>query len=182
MWENLKYFGTLISALITASVTLIGIFFDKNQNILIPILILGLQIFIIFLAEYANNDLTERRKRFFLIVSHLLKLEILLGLYNDDNPQTKELKQKLNGTSLEDDDYLFTQYRKSIEKGKNIKKYDTQQFIKDKMSEKKEDSSYLILSGVYRLMQRTMIGFIILEVVFFVDAIYQFLPSIHISL
>ena len=163
MWENLKYFGTLISALITASVTLMGFFFTKNPNILFPILIFGLQIFIIFLAQYANNDLTERRKRFFLIVSHLLKLEVLLGLYSDDDPQVQKLRQKLKGTSLEDDDYLFVQYKKNLKKREGSEKYDTQQFIKDKMSEKKKDSSYLILSQVYRLMQWTMIAFIIAE-------------------
>ena len=168
MWENLKYFGTLISALITASVTLMGFFFTNHPNspspsILFPILIYGLQIFIIVLAEYANNDLTERRKRFFLIVTHLLKLEVLLGLYND-NSQVQKLRQELRGTSLEDDNYLFVQYKNSLEKREGSEKYDTQQFIKDKMSEKFEHSSYLILSHVYRLMQGTMIAFIIAEI------------------
>jgi hypothetical protein len=180
MWENLKYFGTLISALITASVTLMGFFFTKNPNILIPILIYGLQIFIILLAEYANNDLTERRKRFFLIVSHLLKIEVLLGLYSDDDPQVQKLRQKLKRTSLEDDDYLFVQYKKNLKKREGSEKYDTEQFIKDKMSNKKEDkeseekevSSYPILSNVYRLMQWTMTAFIVAEIIILGHATY----------
>jgi hypothetical protein len=186
MWENLKYFGTLISALITASVTLMGFFFENHAHPLIPILIIGLQIFIIFLAIFADSDLTERRKRFFLIVSHLLKIEALLGLYDEDYSQKVKLKEKLQGTSLEHDEYLFVHYKRDLRKIEGREKYDTDQFIRDEMSLKKEKnenqetsdkkSSYIILSNVYKLMIWTMIAFIIVEADFFL-IYYAPLPS-----
>lgn len=157
MWENMKYFGSLISALITASVTLIGINFDRHTHILFPILIIILQVFTIFLAQYAKNDLEERRKRFFLVVSHLLKLEILLGFYDP-------IDQKLKDTRFEDDQHLFAQYEKNLCRLEVKGKQDTDKFIEDKMREKK-NNSYSIMSNVYPLMQITMLGFIIAEII-----------------
>ena len=37
---------------------------------------------IIILAWYARNDLKERRELFLLVVTHLLKLEVLLGIFD----------------------------------------------------------------------------------------------------
>lgn len=122
-----------------------------------PILIIILQVFTIFLAQYAKNDLEERRKRFFLVVSHLLKLEILLGFYDP-------IDQKLKDTRFEDDQHLFAQYEKNLCRLEVKGKQDTDKFIEDKMREKK-NNSYSIMSNVYPLMQITMLGFIIAEII-----------------
>jgi hypothetical protein len=105
MWENMKYFGALISGLITASIALVGFIFDIDNNGVFLTLIIILQIFIIILAQYAKRDLRERQKRFFLVVSHLLKLEVLLGFYDD-------ISQKLIDTRFDQDKYLFAEYQR----------------------------------------------------------------------
>jgi len=187
MWENMKYFGALISALIAASVALVGFTLDKHVPVLFPILIIILQFFIIFLAEYAKRDLRERRKRFFLIVTHLLKLEVLLGLYSKEN--SEKLKEKLRETNLKDDDFLFTQYERNLHIIEGNGKHDTEQFINNKMNGKKEYSennesesdkhnSYSIMSNVYLIMQITMGALIVAEIFilgyasYFINQIY----------
>lgn len=162
MWENLKYFGSLISALITASVTLIGFNIQFGNEYFFLLLIIILQLFIILLAQYAKNDLQERRRRFFLVVSHLLKLEVLLGFY-DDSFQTI-VSERLKGTRFRDDKHLFAQYFENLRKPDGIGKQDTNTFIDDKMSEKK-DNSYSIMSNIYPLMQITIVLLIIGELV-----------------
>lgn len=178
MWENMKYFGALISALITASITLLGFALNAHVPVLFPTLIIILQLFIIYLAHYAKKDLTERRKRFFLVVTHLLKLEVLLGLYDKKN--SEKLKQKLRDTSLQDDDFLFTQYERNLHLIKGKDKHDTEQFIKNKMNEKEniennrsdKYNSYSIMSNVYLIMQITMGALIVAEFLFLVIPSY----------
>ena len=153
MWENMKYFGSLISGLITASIALVGFIFDIDNNGVFLILIIILQIFIIYLAHYAKKDLQERQKRFFLVVSHLLKLEVLLGFYED-------ISQKLKDTRFDEDKYLFGEYQKNLVKEKATETDKKKDFTEDKRS-----SAYSIMGKVYQIMQFTMIAFIVAEII-----------------
>ena len=155
MWENMKYFGALISGLITASIALVGLTLDKSVPVLFIILIIILQVFIIFLAEYAKKDLKERQKRFFLVVSHLLKLEVILGFYED-------ISQKLKDTRFDQDKYLFAEYQKNLVKETGIETDKKKDFI-----ELKRSSAYSIMGRIYLLMQITMVAFIVAEIVIF---------------
>jgi len=152
MWENMKYFGALITALITASVTLIGFNFQFGNNVFFLILIIILQLFIIYLAEYAKRDLRERKKRFFEIISHLLKLEVILGFYED-------ISKNLKGTRFEKDKYLFDDFQKNLVIDQSVDK--TKVFAEEKTS-----ASYRFMSRVYLIMQFTVGALIIAEVVF----------------
>ncbi len=148
----MKYFGALISGLITASIALVGFIFDIENNGIFLTLIIILQIFIIILAQYAKRDLRERQKRFFLVVSHLLKLEVLLGFYDD-------ISQKLKDTSFDQDKYLFAEYQKNL-----VKETGTDE--KKDFTEYKKSSAYSIMGRVYLMMQFTMGAIIIAEFIF----------------
>lgn len=155
MWENMKYFGALISGLITASIALVSLTIDNFVPNLFIILIIILQIFIILLAEYAKRDLKERQKRFFEVVSHLLKLEIILGFYEN-------ISQKLKDTRFDQHKYLFADFQKNL-----IKETGTETDKKD-FAEEKRSSAYSIMGRVYQMMQFTMGAFIITEIIFLV--------------
>lgn len=152
MWENMKYFGALISGLITASIALVSLTLDNFVPNLFIVLIIILQIFIILLAHYAKKDLKERQKRFFLVVSQLLKLEVILGFYED-------ISQKLKDTRFAQHKYLFGEYQKNLVK-EGIDK-DMKDFTVEKRS-----SAYSIMGRVYLMMQFTMAAFIITELYF----------------
>jgi hypothetical protein len=59
---------------------------------------------------------------------------------------------------------LFAQYENNLCRLEVKGKQDTDKFIEDKMREKK-NNSYSIMSNVYPLMQITMLGFIIAEII-----------------
>jgi len=144
MWENMKYFGILIGSLLTAYTALLGyitttpIFFTTypitiifNSMILFPV-----PVVIIILAWYARNDLIQRQRRFLLVVTHLLKLEDLLGLHKDISDKLIHFKE---------DKYLFFEYQK------NLSKCDTTEaFIELEMYKKK--GTFSLMQHVYLLM------------------------------
>lgn len=144
MWENMKYFGAVFGALFAVYSTLVGHIYSTTStnpifNFLVLIPIPGT---ILGLSWFAQNDLQDRRKRFYLVVTHLLKLEDLLGLY-------KKIDDKL--TYLKKDQYLFAQYytmlqeyKKNFEEGK-----DQEQFIKCQMKKK---SAFRSMQNVYIVM------------------------------
>lgn len=136
MWENLKFFSIFIGTLLAAYIG----FFDFIARTLISpdsiyaailngIILFPIPVTIFVLALYAYNDLEQRRERFYLVVTHLLKLEDLLGLHEKIDDKLGYLKK---------DQYLFAQYQKKlVEYKKNFDEgKDDEGFKKCQMKEK----------------------------------------------
>lgn len=159
MWENMKYFGALIGSLLTAQMALLGYIYSKSEQGNFPFYVSLFLFFaptiIIFLCLYARKDLTDRRRRFFLVVSHLLKLEDILGLH-------KDISQIL--TSFREDKFLFAEYQKNLSKCNN-----TEDFIKLMMCDKK--GAFSLMQRVYLIMMAIAIIFIILQIIFLTNSI-----------
>jgi hypothetical protein len=177
MWENMKYFGILIGSLLTAYVALLGyisttkiafiaspITFIFNLIILFPV-----PVTIAILAWYARKDLIQRRRRFLLVVTQLLKLEDLLGLYT-------KIGDKLPYLKKEDEQYLFVEYREMLEEyqehlyqGKSTKEFIDDQIkpkrtkgTKEKKKKKEKTSAFSSMQHVYILMIGIAVFLIIL--------------------
>jgi hypothetical protein len=159
MWENMKYFSILIGSLLTAYTALLGyistktIFFAIYQiTIIFNFMILfPIPAVIIVLALYAQNDLIERRRRFLLIVTHLLKLEELLGLHKKIDDKLQYFKQ---------DEFLFVEYQK------NLSQVKSETFIDTQMREKTSaftsmQNVYIVLMGIAGLS--ILFGIIVLS-------------------
>jgi len=163
MWENMKYFSILIGSLLTAYTALLGyistnpISFAIYSIAIFNIMILfPIPAFIIVLALYARNDLIERRRRFLLVVTHLLKLEQLLGLHQKMGDRLEYFKA---------DEYLFAEYRNNLSQGESKKN-----FIDFHMSEK---------PSTFKAMQNVYIIFIVIAVVLILfGIIVLFFPSV----
>lgn len=164
MWENMKYFGILIGSLLTAYTALLGyitttkiafsdyfITITFNSIILFPV-----PVVIFFLAWYARKDLIQRRRRFLLVVTQLLKLEDLLGLY-------RKIGDKLPYLKEEEEQYLFVEYREMlIEYQKHLSQVkSTEEFIDNQIKSKKT-SAFSSMQHVYILMMIIAGGLIVL--------------------
>jgi hypothetical protein len=85
MWENIKYYGGFISALLIAEMAFISFTWTFEHPGIFPAdireLMFVFPVAILILIHYAQEDLKVQWRRFLLVVTHLLKLELLLGLY-----------------------------------------------------------------------------------------------------
>lgn len=159
MWENMKYFSILIGTLLTAYTALLGYistnpisFTEYPVSILFNIMILfPIPAVIIVLALYARNDLIERRRRFLLVVTHLLKLEQLLGLHEKIGKRLEYFKE---------DEYLFTEYRDNLKEGKSKDSFIDDQMRKKPSAFKAMQNVYIILIGIAGLL--ILFGIIVL--------------------
>jgi hypothetical protein len=138
MWENMKYFGTIIAALLGLYSTLLGHFFTAtNTNGWFNLLFLvPIPVIVIILSLFARNDLIQRRRRFHLVVTHLLKIEDLLGLHDDLSGRLKHFM---------DDKSLFTHYNKDLLKAKS-----TDEYIETEM--RKKENTFNSMQQIYILM------------------------------
>jgi hypothetical protein len=100
MWENVRNLTILIAGLITADIALMD-FIESNDRYLL--LLPFLPVIIVVLSWYAQKDLEDRWRRVLEAISHLIKLEDLLGLH----------AQIPDATFFKDDKYLFERWRKS---------------------------------------------------------------------
>ena len=124
MWENIKYYTTLISVLITADIFILKILLGVKM-LALSILSLILPTFIIFISRLAEANLERRWRRFLECVVHLAKLESLLGLHEEI---PKELKKV-----FEDDTYLFQSWVESHKKYSNSNEFIEGELIGDNM-------------------------------------------------
>lgn len=108
MWENVKYFTTIIGAFITAHMALLGIIKDAGipQWLFYGSLIV-FPVSIILLSYYATKDLKRRWKRIMDSIVNLIKLEGILGLYDDVSAKLMNFKS---------DKYLFKRYKENAER------------------------------------------------------------------
>ena len=108
MWENVKYFTTIIGALITAHMALLGFIRDAGipQWIFYGSLII-FPVSILLLSYYAVRDLRRRWMRVMEAIVHLVKMEGILGLYNDISNKLKNFKS---------DKVLFKRYKEEADK------------------------------------------------------------------
>jgi hypothetical protein len=139
MWENLKFFSGLISAIITVDTFFLKFTLDGSMgskytseltffSIVLPILVLVLSL-------CGRNDLRRRWKRTLEAIAHLSKLENLLGL-------DKSVKEKVH--VLAKDNYLFQRFSKST---KNIDS--EKDYIYREMN---EDNMYTSMKNVYNVL------------------------------
>jgi len=148
MWENMKYSGGLVGSLLTAYTALLGYFYttaDANTTPLNLMILFPIPAAIIFLTFYARDDLKQRKRRFLLVVTHLLKLEELLGLHRDISDKLIHFKE---------DKYLFVEYQKNLSKCNT-----TEAFIDLEMRENKGAFSWM--QNIYSLM-RVLAGVLII--------------------
>ena len=163
MWENVKHFGGFISALLVAEMAFISYIWSFQNTGIFPFdvreLMFVFPFAIIVLARHAQSDLKERWGRFLLVVTHLLKLELLLGIYD-------KIDHKLS--FFRPDEYLFSEYQK------NLSQEASQKFI-DKMMKKIGDdgkpnrNTYTSMISVYRSMTAIAVVFIIFGILIFVN-------------
>jgi hypothetical protein len=148
MWENMKFFGGFIGSLLTAYSGLVGLIVTAKINIPYAynfVIFLPVPVVILILALYARNDLIERRRRFLLVVTHLFKLEQLLGLHDKIGNKLQYFKE---------DEYLFTEYQENLTQGKSKKT-----FIDVQMS--KNPSAFKAMQNVYIMFVGIAVGLII---------------------
>jgi hypothetical protein len=108
MWENVKYFSTLLSILITADILILRMLLEVNANSnLVLILSLILPAFIIVTSILGEQELKRRWKRVLEAITHCAKIESLLGLDEDISSKLKV---------FQNDTYLFQRWAKSRKK------------------------------------------------------------------
>lgn len=108
MWENVKYFTAIITALITAHMALFAFF--RNAGIYQWMFYVPLIIFpgsILLLSYYGERDLKRRWIRVLEAIVNLIKIEGILGLYIDISNKLKNLKE---------DKFLFKRYKETADK------------------------------------------------------------------
>ena len=135
MWENVKFFTTIIGALITAHMTLLG--FVKSSGIPQWIFYGSLITFpgsILLLSIFAEKDLKRRWKRVMDAIVNLSKLEGLIGLYADIGDKLKSFKS---------DRFIFKRYKESADKFES-----SDEFIKF-FSSTKQDNMYSSMRWIY---------------------------------
>jgi hypothetical protein len=135
MWENIKFFCSFISALITADTFFISFVEEfklqapSQQLILIPIL----PSIVIAMSILGQRELKRRWSRTLEAIAHLLKLESLLGL---NDPLSGKISIFTN------DEYLFDRYAK----GKNeIKSEDDFRKEQDKRRNMDNDLKWIYI-------------------------------------
>lgn len=138
MWDNMKYFGTIIAGLLGLYSTLLGHFFTTtNNNGLFNLLFLvPIPATVIALSWFARKDLIQRRRRFLLVVTHLLKIEELLGLHEDLTGRLKHFTVDRN---------LFPHYHKDL-----LKASSTDEYIEKEM--RKKDNAFSSMQHIYIMM------------------------------
>jgi hypothetical protein len=155
MWENMKYFGALVGSLLTAYTALLGYFSTTVYANPIPLnlmILFPIPVAIIFLTFYARDDLKQRKRRFLLVVTHLLKLEELLGLHREITDELIHFKE---------DKYLFVEYQKNLSKCNT-----TEAFIELEMRENK--GAFNWMQNIYQLMRGIAGALIVLGIVLLV--------------
>jgi hypothetical protein len=95
MWENLKFFSVLITALITANTFFLNLAVD-NLSLGNSLFSLVLPSLIILLSIFGYRDMARRWRRTLEAIAHLIKLEGLLGLRE---PIPEELRNALKENS-----------------------------------------------------------------------------------
>jgi hypothetical protein len=101
MWENVRNLTILIAALITADVALMDFISPTNEQQLL--LLPFLPAIIVLLSRYARKDLENRWRCVLESISHLIKLEDLLGLHT----------QMPSTTLFKDDKFIFERWRRN---------------------------------------------------------------------
>ena len=114
MWENIKFFVGLVSALLSAHMVLLGFFWTIRDHGSLTLFGntfnwfgIALLVFpgaISLISYYGWKDLRMRWQRFLLVATHLLKLEDLLGLHVDISGKLTYFKDK----------YLFPNYQRNF--------------------------------------------------------------------
>jgi hypothetical protein len=117
MWENVKYFTTLLSALITADVFILRMLLDLKINSTIfantnyPVIILFssliLPSFIIVASILGERELKRRWRRILEAIANCAKIEYLLGLNENISHILKVFPN---------DSYLFQRWTESRKK------------------------------------------------------------------
>ncbi len=107
----------------------------------------GFPLAIIALSIYAHKHLKILQNRFLLIVTHLLKLEGILGLHKDITNILPHFKE---------DKYLFPKYRAKLE-------ISTDKFIENEMDTGK--SAFKLMGHIYWITTIIAIGLVIFDLV-----------------
>ncbi len=82
MWENIKFFSTLISALVTADIVLFNLLLNAKALTGSPVLALFfLPALVVLLSIFGRRDLKRRWSRILEAIANTAKMESLLGLY-----------------------------------------------------------------------------------------------------
>jgi hypothetical protein len=155
MWENVKNLTILIAALITADIALMDFISPTNEQLL---LLPFLPAIIVLLSRYARKDLENRWRRVLESISHLIKLEDLLGLYT----------QMPSTTLFKNDKFIFERWRRNalpyassqafIEgevKGTKI----SNSSISNSSEDKKSENLFTFMRTIYRVTMIT--GFVL---------------------
>ena len=94
MWENVKYFSTLLSILVTADVFIVKLWFEpKADPGIVFISSLILPVFIVATSILGEKELGRRWKRVLECLAISAKLEGLLGLCSDISDRLTEFKE-----------------------------------------------------------------------------------------
>lgn len=150
MWENIKYFGGFISGLLVAQMALYTVILNVKDPGIFQFAIFVLPVAIIVLSCVGYKDLKERRQRFLLVVTHLLKLEELLGVHEGITTILDHFQE---------DKYLFAEYQKNLSTGTY------EDFIKEQMKFKfSKKNSYVSMSILYIAMIALAGGLILLDI------------------
>jgi hypothetical protein len=158
MWENLKFFSVLISAIITADTFFLKFASEVTNSTVISLFSIPVNmiylfsipipILVIFLSKYGKQDLRRRWSRTLEAIAHLSKLENLLGL-------DKEVAGKL--TNFKNDTYLFDRFTKDTKHMgcqddfiKKVMKEDKKAMKKEtKENESVKGNMYIAMRKVY---------------------------------
>jgi len=151
MWENVKFFSTLISALITADILLLRLFLDLKMRSSIPLLLLYLMLpgFIMSMSYMGERDLKRRWKRILEAIANCSKIESLLGV-------DTEISGKLR--VFQKDRYLFPERW-----FKSRSKYSTtEDFIEGEL---KPENMYTQMRKIYFITSLVGLLLVVLHVV-----------------
>jgi len=118
MWENIKNMSFLIGALITADIALMNflVSIQTHEVFLVKWLLLFpfLPVMIIIMSHFAENDLKKRWRRVLEAITHLIKMEDLLGLYK---------KPPIQFEIFKNDEYLFERWKENASKYSSSKEF-----------------------------------------------------------
>jgi hypothetical protein len=136
MWENLKFFSVLISAIITVDTFFLKLTFDGSlpgHAFELSIFSLVFPALVMSLSWFGKNDLKRRWDRTLEAIAHLIKLEDLLGL-----------NARYSGNALEKDNHLFQRFHDSAEGIKS-----EEEFKQNKMN---ENNMFTSMKKVYWIL------------------------------
>ena len=160
VWENVKFFVSLIGGLLTAHSVLLGLFLNVASydtltwfGVKSNVFGLGLLVFpaAIFILSYCGwRDLKMRWERFLLVVTHLLKLEDLLGIHEDIGDKVTQMKKG------EQYKRLFPDYYH------NFLNYDS--YEKFREEEMKKRNTYTSMRYVYSLINIPAVLLVVVDI------------------